>query len=76
LVEAGGENNKAQNTYNMLLAVIKKVKGVPKNKGLGVMYLEPKGARTWSQYGLSAWGNESKPTKALDAFLVELVLAK
>jgi arabinogalactan endo-1,4-beta-galactosidase len=71
VVEVGGEDDKAQNTYDMLLAVIKKVKAVPDSKGLGVIYWEPEGARSWSHYGLSAWGNDGKPTKALDAFLVK-----
>lgn len=70
VVEVGGEDTKVQNTYDMLVAVQKKVKAVPNGKGLGVIYWEPEGARSWSDYGLSAWGNDGKPTKALDAFLV------
>ena len=68
IVEVGGEDTKALNTYNMLVAVQSKVKAVPGNKGLGVIYWEPQGARSWSQYPLSAWGNDGKPTVALDAF--------
>jgi arabinogalactan endo-1,4-beta-galactosidase len=68
VVEVGGEDNKVQNTYDMLKAVLKKVKEVPQNKGLGVFYWEPEGARSWSHYGLSAWGADGKPNKALDAF--------
>ena len=70
VVEVGGEDNKVQNTYDMLVAVQKKVKAVPGGKGLGVVYWEPEGARSWSHYGLSAWGSDGKPTQALDAFLV------
>lgn len=69
IVEVGGEDSKVQNTYDMLAAVIQKVKAVPNNNGLGVFYWEPEGARSWSQYPLSAWGNDGKPTMALDAFL-------
>jgi len=69
VVEVGGEDNKVQNTYDMLLVVQKKVKEVPEGKGMGVFYWEPEGARSWSQYGLSAWGADGKPTKAMDAFL-------
>lgn len=68
VVEVGGEDFKVQNTYDMLLAVQKKVRAVPDNKGLGVFYWEPEGAGSWSHYGLSAWGEDGKPTKALDAF--------
>ena len=68
VVEVGGEDTKVQNTYDMLTAVIKKVKEVPNGKGLGVFYWEPQGARSWSHYSLSAWGDDGKPSKALDAF--------
>jgi arabinogalactan endo-1,4-beta-galactosidase len=71
VVEVGGEDTQADNTYNLLVAVIQKVKAVPNGKGLGVIYWEPQGARSWSQYPLSAWGGDGKPTKALDAFLVK-----
>lgn len=71
VVEVGGEDYKIQNTYDMLIAVLKKVKAVPDGKGSGVIYWEPEGAKSWSDYGLSAWGSDGKPTKALDAFLKE-----
>ena len=71
VVEVGGEADKPQNTYDMLVAVQQKVKQVPNGKGLGVLYWEPQGAASWSHYALSAWGNDGKPTKALDAFLKE-----
>lgn len=69
VVEVGGEDIKVQNTYDMLIAVQKKVMEVPYSKGLGVFYWEPEGARSWSHYALSAWDDDGKPTKALDAFL-------
>lgn len=69
VVEVGGEDTKVQNTYDMLIAVQHKVMDVPDGKGLGVFYWEPEGARSWSHYGLSAWGEDGKPTKAMDAFL-------
>jgi arabinogalactan endo-1,4-beta-galactosidase len=71
VVEVGGEDHKVQNTYDMLVAVQQKVKAVPNGKGLGVLYWEPQGARSWSGYGLSAWGSDGRPTKALDAFLAD-----
>lgn len=71
IVELGGEDNKPKNTYDMLVAAQQKVKAVPNNKGLGVIYWEPEGARSWSHYALSAWGDNGKPTKALEAFLRE-----
>ena len=71
VVEVGGEDIKAQNTYDMLVAVQQKVKAVPNGKGKGVIYWEPEGAKSWSGYALSAWGSDGKPTMALDAFLVK-----
>jgi len=68
VVEVGGEDTKVQNTYDMLVAVQQKVTDVPNNKGLGVLYWEPEGARSWSHYALSAWGDDGKPTHAMDAF--------
>lgn len=68
VVEIGGEDDKVQNTYDLLASAIKAVKKVPDNKGLGVLYWEPQGARSWSQYNLSAWQADGKPSQALDAF--------
>ncbi|MHC1774916.1 MAG: arabinogalactan endo-beta-1,4-galactanase [Lentimicrobium sp.] len=70
VVETGGEDSKAQNTYDMLVALQQKVRAVPDRKGLGVFYWEPQGARNWTGgYPLSAWGSDGRPTMAMDAFL-------
>jgi arabinogalactan endo-1,4-beta-galactosidase len=61
VVEVGGEDSRPQNTYDMLVAVQRKVKAVPGNKGLGVIYWEPLGAQSWSKYPLSAWGRRRPP---------------
>jgi arabinogalactan endo-1,4-beta-galactosidase len=68
IVEVGGEDDKIQNTYELLVATIKAVKKVPNNRGLGVLYWEPQGAKSWSGYSLSAWLENGKPSPALDAF--------
>jgi len=68
VVEVGGEDDKVQNTHELLTATIKAVRNVPNNKGLGVVYWEPQGARSWSHYSLSAWQSDGKPSPALDAF--------
>lgn len=72
VVEVGGIDTEVQTTYDMLVEVQKKLKAVPNKKGLGVFYWEPQGARSWSKYFLSAWGNDGKPTKALEAFSTAL----
>jgi arabinogalactan endo-1,4-beta-galactosidase len=69
VAEVGGVDTEAQDTYDMLVAVQAAVRAVPNNKGLGVFYWEPEGARSWSHYELSAWGADGKPTAALNAFL-------
>ncbi|MCF6129652.1 arabinogalactan endo-1,4-beta-galactosidase [Flavobacterium sp. AS60] len=68
IVEIGGEDDKVENTYQLLATAIKAVKNIPNNKGLGVLYWEPQGARSWSHYNLSAWQADGKPSPALDAF--------
>lgn len=71
VVETGGLDTKAQNTKDMLIAVINKLRAVPNNAGLGIIYWEPQASRSWGQYPLSAWstGTKPQPTVALDAFL-------
>ena len=68
VVEVGGDFTLVQNTYDMLAATIKAVKAVPNNKGLGVIYWEPQGEKSWSGYQLNAWQSDGKPSPALDAF--------
>jgi len=73
VVEVGGLDTQAPNTYDMLVAVIKKTMDIPNCKGLGVIYWEPQGERNWSGgYPLSCWGADGKPTTALDAFLTNV----
>lgn len=68
VVEVGGVDEQVQNTKELLAATIKAVRAVPNNKGLGVLYWEPQGAKSWSGYSLSAWQPDGKPSPALDAF--------
>jgi len=70
VVETGGDYTQVQDTYDMLVAVMNKVKAVPNSQGLGVIYWEPEGEKSWSGYQLSCWGSDGKPTAALNAFLV------
>jgi arabinogalactan endo-1,4-beta-galactosidase len=68
VVEVGGDYTLVQNTHDMLTAVINAVKNVPNNKGLGVIYWEPEGEKSWSGYQLNCWLSNGKPSPALDAF--------
>lgn len=67
--EIGGEDTEENDTHDMIKEVIKRVKAIAHKKGLGVFYWEPQGAYSWSGYKLSAWRENGKPTKAIDAFL-------
>ncbi|MFD1872736.1 glycoside hydrolase family 53 protein [Hymenobacter bucti] len=69
VAEVGGDYTAVQNTYGLLVATQQAVRAVPQGKGLGVFYWEPEGAKSWSGYQLSAWGDEGKPSPALKAFL-------
>ena len=69
VVEVGGDYTKVKNTYDMLVAVINKVSAIGNSRGLGVIYWEPEGAKSWSGYQLSCWNNNGQPTRALNAFL-------
>lgn len=73
VVEVGGDFTLVQNTYDMLIAVIKSVKTVPNNKGLGVIFWEPEGEKSWSGYQLNCWQSDGKPSPALDAFTLNIV---
>ncbi len=69
VVEVGGDYTLVQNTQDMLSQVISIVRGIPGQRGLGVIYWEPEGAKSWSNYQLNCWQNNGKPSVALDAFL-------
>jgi arabinogalactan endo-1,4-beta-galactosidase len=68
VAEVGNDYTQVQNTYDLLVATQQAVRAVPKGKGLGVFYWEPEGAKSWSGYQLSAWGDDGKPSPALKAF--------
>ena len=68
IVEVGGDYALVQNTKDMLTATINAVRNVPNQKGLGVIYWEPEGEKTWSGYQLNCWQSNGKPSTALDAF--------
>ncbi|TFZ64577.1 arabinogalactan endo-1,4-beta-galactosidase [Hymenobacter sp. UV11] len=68
VAEVGNDYTNVQNSFDMLLATQQAVRAVPQGKGLGVFYWEPEGAKSWSHYQLSAWGDDGKPSPALKAF--------
>ncbi|MDS0527643.1 glycosyl hydrolase 53 family protein [Clostridium sp. SHJSY1] len=74
ICEVGGLETDPQNTYNMVKAVISKVKAVPNGKGLGVFYWEPEANSSVlpDKYPLGATikvsNNVLKFSTAIDAF--------
>ena len=67
VVETGMPSNAPIPAREMLLDLMSKVRAVPNNKGLGVLYWEPE-AYNWMGYGLGAWSSNGRPTIAMDAF--------
>ncbi|MBC8082319.1 MAG: glycosyl hydrolase 53 family protein [Hymenobacter sp.] len=68
VVETGMPANAVIPSQQMLLDLLAKVRAVPGNKGLGVLYWEPQ-AYNWRGYNLGAWSGNGQPTAAMDAFL-------
>jgi len=68
VVEVGMSWDQAAACNAFLSDLISKVKSVPGNKGLGVLYWEPEAYNSWKGYTLGAFDNSGKPTMALDAF--------
>ena len=66
IVETGGEDEKEDESFELLRDLIEKCGSMPRCKG--IFYWEPEGAKAWSNYGLSAWRADGKPTRAMDAF--------
>lgn len=67
VVETGMPVSAPIPTRQMLLDLLAKVRAVPDQKGLGVLYWEPQ-AYNWQGYNLVTWDNSGRPTIAMDAF--------
>lgn len=67
--EMGEDYLKPEESYQMFRSVLDVVKNIENQKGLGVFLWEPQGAFSWSGYRLVAWGDDGRPTKALQAFI-------
>ncbi len=66
--EVGMEVADAAAAKLFLADIIKKNKSLPGGKGLGVFYWEPECHNNWVGYTKGAFGNDGRPTLALDAF--------
>ena len=70
IVEVGMPYDNPTNSYDTVADLLKKMAAIPNSKGLGVFYWEPESYSNWQNYSLGAFDNSGKPTKALDAFLL------
>ncbi|RYY87470.1 MAG: arabinogalactan endo-1,4-beta-galactosidase [Chitinophagaceae bacterium] len=68
VVEVGMPWDSPDRSGQFLSDLISKVRSVPNNKGLGVLYWEPETPPGWSGYTLGAFDNNGRPTIALNAF--------
>ncbi len=67
VVETGGEDEREEESYDLLVSVLEKCAAAPRCRGM--FYWEPQGARVWSNYNLSAWRGDGVPSHAMDAYL-------
>lgn len=68
VVEVGMPASEANSAKAFISDLMAKVKSLPDNKGLGVLYWEPQAYNSWKGYKLGAFDDNGKPTAALDAF--------
>lgn len=68
VVEVGMSWDQAAVCNSFIADLITKVKSVPDNRGLGVLYWEPESYNNWQGYTKGAFDNSGKPTVALNAF--------
>jgi arabinogalactan endo-1,4-beta-galactosidase len=68
ICEVGMPVDQADKCKQFLSDIIQKVKALPDNKGLGVLYWEPQCHNNWKNYKMGAFDVSGKPTVALDAF--------
>ncbi|MET0634789.1 MAG: glycosyl hydrolase 53 family protein [Chitinophagaceae bacterium] len=68
ICEVGMSWDQAAASKAFITDIITKVKSLPGNKGLGVLYWEPESYGNWQGYTLGAFDNSGKPTIALDPF--------
>lgn len=68
IVEVGMSWDEAAICKSFIADLISKVKSVPDNHGLGVLYWEPECHNGWQGYSKGAFDNSGKPTVAFDAF--------
>jgi arabinogalactan endo-1,4-beta-galactosidase len=68
IVEVGMPWDQADISNLFIKDLIDKMKSIPNNKGMGVLYWEPQAYNKWEGYTLGAFDNSGKPTAALEAF--------
>lgn len=70
IAETGMHYREEINCRDMIADLIKKLKSIYDNMGLGVLYWEPQAGPGYNRgYNLGAWGADGKPTQALKGFV-------
>lgn len=68
ICEVGMPADQAATCKLFLTDLINRVRSLPGNKGLGVLYWEPECHNNWKGYKMGAFDETGRPTVALDAF--------
>jgi arabinogalactan endo-1,4-beta-galactosidase len=66
LVETGGLDEDEDGSYKLFTDLLRVMAGQLRCKG--ILLWEPQGARIWSDYPLSSWRPDGRPSRALEAF--------
>lgn len=68
ICEVGMPVDQADKCRQFIEDLMKRVRNLPDQKGLGVFYWEPECHNDWKGYKVGAFDNQGRPTVALDAF--------
>ena len=70
IAETGMHYTSEEQCRKMLADMLKKMRAIENNMGLGVLYWEPQAGPGYNRgYNLGAWGADGKPTQALKGFV-------
>lgn len=70
VAEVGMPVDQSQTCYNLLSYLKGQMDSIPNAMALGIFYWEPQCYGRWKGYGLGAFDDSGRPTRALDAFSI------
>jgi arabinogalactan endo-1,4-beta-galactosidase len=68
IAEVGMPADQPQVCYSFLSYLKNRIDSIPNSMALGIFYWEPQCYANWKGYGLGAFDDAGRPTRALDAF--------